>query len=90
MIQSEKVISADRSSNLQVTVYYLDVYGFLVNYVHSMELVEHRRQYYHFLVVAILESLGAPIERIKFVNESSFAYKKEFVKDSQRLCALMT
>lgn len=66
------------------------MYGFLVNYIHSYEVVEYRRQYYHHLVVAILEILGAPIDRIKFVNESSFAYTKEFVKDSHRICTLMT
>ena len=55
-----------------------------------MELVEYRRQYYNFLVVAILESLGAPMNQIRFVNESSFAYTKEFVKDAQKICAIMT
>jgi tyrosyl-tRNA synthetase len=73
-----------------VTVYYLDVYGFLVNYVHSMELVEYRRQYYHFLVVAILDSIGAQTNQIRFVNESSLAYSKDFMKDAHKMCALMS
>ena len=55
-----------------------------------MELVTHRRQYYHFLVKAIIQSLGIQPSQICFVDESSLAYTKQFVVNSQRLCALMT
>ncbi|KAK8162947.1 hypothetical protein IWX90DRAFT_257738 [Phyllosticta citrichinensis] len=77
-------------AGLDVTVYYLDVYGFLVNYVHSMETVAHRQRYYDFLVRAILVALGVPPAHVNFVAESSIAYQKNFVVDTQRLCALMT
>lgn len=71
-------------------MYYLDVYGFLVNYIHPMEMVAHRREYYRLLVGAVLQSLGVQPSQVKFVNESSIAYSKEFMVDLQRLCALMT
>jgi tyrosyl-tRNA synthetase len=74
----------------EVTVFYLDVYGFLVNYVHPMELVEHRRKYYHLLMTAVLESLGFDLSKIRFVDESSFSYRKEYMVDVLRTCALMT
>ncbi|KAF1938425.1 Nucleotidylyl transferase [Clathrospora elynae] len=77
-------------AGLHVTVYYMDVYGFIVNYIHSMETVEYRRQYYHHLVSAILTSLGVPLENMHFVNESSLSYDPAFVKDSHKLCAIMT
>lgn len=77
-------------AGLDVTVYYLDVYGFLVNYIHPMEMVAHRREYYRLLVGAVLQSLGVQPSQVKFVNESSIAYSKEFMVDLQRLCALMT
>lgn len=77
-------------STNQVTVYYLDTYGFLVNYVHSMETVAYRQRYYHFLVTAILKSLGVPESKVHFVAESSLAYTRPFVQDVQRLCAIMT
>jgi len=73
----------------EVTIFYLDVYGFLVNYVHPMELVAYRRKYYHFLITAILRSLGINLSKIRFVDESSFAYRKEYMVDVLRTCALM-
>ncbi|KAM7187845.1 tyrosine--tRNA ligase, cytoplasmic [Naviculisporaceae sp. PSN 640] len=76
-------------AGLDVTVYYLDTYGFLVNYVHSMETVAHRQRYYHFLVTAILKALGVSPSKVHFVAESSLAYTKPFVVDVQRLCAIM-
>ncbi|KAM7212571.1 tyrosine--tRNA ligase, cytoplasmic [Rhypophila decipiens] len=76
-------------AGLDVTVYYLDTYGFLVNYVHSMETVAYRQRYYHFLVTAILKALGVSPSKVHFVAESSLAYTKPFVVDVQRLCAIM-
>lgn len=73
-----------------MTVYYLDVYGFLVNYIHSMETVAYRQRYYHFLITAILKALGVSPSQINFVVESSLAYQKDFMVDFQRLCAIMT
>lgn len=70
-------------------MYYLDVYGFLVNYIHSMETVAYRQRYYHFLVTAILKALGVSPSQVNFVAESSIAYEKPFVVDVQRLCAIM-
>lgn len=71
-------------------MYYLDVYGFLVNYIHSMETVAYRQRYYHFLITAILKALGVSPSQINFVVESSLAYQKDFMVDFQRLCAIMT
>lgn len=71
-------------------MYYLDVYGFLVNYVHSMETVAYRQRYYHFLITAILQALGVSPSQVNFVAESSLAYEKSFVVDVQKLCAIMT
>lgn len=68
---------------------YLDVYGFLINYVHPMELVAHRKRYYQCLITAVLEAIGVPMSRIRFVDESTYVYTKEFMIDFQKLCALM-
>jgi len=76
-------------AGLDVTVLYLDVYGFLINYVHPMELVAHRKRYYQCLITAVLEAIGVPMSRIRFVDESTYVYTKEFMIDFQKLCALM-
>ncbi len=55
-----------------------------------MDLIEHRRKYYHFLVSAILQSLGVDLAKVRFVSESSFAYTKPYVTDVLRTTALMT
>ena len=55
-----------------------------------MEVVGYRKKYYHFLVVAIFRSLGIPVSKIRFVDESSFVYSKKYAIDNQKLCASMT
>lgn len=55
-----------------------------------MEVVENRRKYYHHLMTAVLRSLGVDLSKIRFVAESSFAYRKEYFVDVLRTCALMT
>jgi tyrosyl-tRNA synthetase len=55
-----------------------------------MEVVENRRKYYHHLMTAVLRSLGVDPSKIRFVAESSFAYRKEYFVDVLRTCALMT
>ncbi|OJD30386.1 tyrosyl-trna synthetase [Diplodia corticola] len=77
-------------AGLDVKILILDVYGFLVNYKHPMELVAHRAEYYRRLVTAVLQSLGVPPGQVEFIDESSYVYSKKFMVDMQKLAALMT
>lgn len=67
---------------------FLDLYAFCVNYKDSLETVAWRTQWYHFMCTAVLESLGAPVGKIHFVDGSSYDLTKEVVIQNYQLAAL--
>ncbi|KAG8740411.1 hypothetical protein FRC10_004362 [Ceratobasidium sp. 414] len=74
----------------EVTILLADLHAFLDNLKAPVELVEHRVSYYSYLLKAIFESLGVPVERLKFVIGSSYQLSKEYNMDNYRLCATVT
>ncbi|KAB5589278.1 Tyrosyl-tRNA synthetase [Ceratobasidium theobromae] len=67
-----------------------DVHAFLDNLKAPLELVAHRVGYYSHLLKAVFESLGVPVDRLKFVVGSSYQLTKEYNMDNYRLCATVT
>ncbi|CAE6460912.1 unnamed protein product [Rhizoctonia solani] len=67
-----------------------DVHAFLDNLKAPLELVAHRVSYYSNLLKAVFESLGVPVDRLKFVVGSSYQLTKEYNMDNYRLCATVT
>ena len=54
-----------------------------------MEQVVQRMHYYKFTVMAALEAIGVPSSKVKFVQESSYQFEKQFIIDQWRLCTLV-
>ena len=67
----------------------IDLYAFLVNFKHDLELVAWRTKYYRFMVAAVLELLGIPSEKVHFVDGSSYELTKQFSLDNYRLCTIV-
>jgi hypothetical protein len=67
-----------------------DLYAFLVNYKHSLEVVAARTAYYKHLVRAVLHTLGVPDSKVHFVDGSSYELNKEFSLDNYKLSVLIT
>jgi tyrosyl-tRNA synthetase len=65
-----------------------DSYAYLVNYNASLEVVQHRTQYYACLMTAVLKSLGVPTSEIRIVIESTVSFTPEFQRDRMRMCAV--
>ncbi|CAE6497960.1 unnamed protein product [Rhizoctonia solani] len=76
--------------NQKVTILLADVHAFLDNLKAPLELVAHRVSYYSNLLKAVFESLGVPVDRLKFVVGSSYQLTKEYNMDNYRLCATVT
>ena len=66
----------------------LDLYAFCVNYKDSLETVAWRNQYYRFMCAAVLESLGAPVGKIHFVDASAYDLRRDIAIQNYRLAAL--
>ncbi|TFK19617.1 tyrosine tRNA ligase [Coprinopsis marcescibilis] len=74
-------------AGIEMTVLVADIHAFLDNMKAPLELVSHRTKYYEFLIRAILESLGIPTDKLRFVTGSSYQLSKEYNLDNYRLCA---
>ncbi|GAB1522231.1 Tyrosine--tRNA ligase cytoplasmic [Rhizoctonia solani] len=55
------------AAGVEVTILLADVHAFLDNLKAPLELVAHRVSYYSNLLKATFESLGVPVDRLKFV-----------------------
>ncbi|KAF8752839.1 Tyrosine tRNA ligase [Rhizoctonia solani] len=78
------------AAGVEVTILLADVHAFLDNLKAPLELVAHRVSYYSNLLKATFESLGVPVDRLKFVVGSSYQLTKEYNMDNYRLCATVT
>lgn len=72
----------------QVIVDLVDVYAFLVNYVHSWEEVLHRTTYYRCLISAALKAVGVPLTRVRFPQSSTYQGTEQFNMDLWKLLAM--
>ncbi|SLM35862.1 Tyrosine-tRNA ligase [Lasallia pustulata] len=76
-------------AGVEIVVVLLDVYSFLDNVKFPMEQVVQRMNYYRLTVMAALEAIGVPSSKVKFVQESSYHFDKQFIIDQWRLCTLV-
>lgn len=56
----------------QVTVLFADLHAYLDNMKAPWELLELRVKYYEQVIKAMLESIGVPLEKLKFVKGTDF------------------
>ncbi|KAE8420926.1 hypothetical protein BDV36DRAFT_281150 [Aspergillus pseudocaelatus] len=74
----------------EVIVDIVDIYAYLVNYIHSWEEVLHRTTYYRCLVTAALKAMGIPLSRVKLPQSSTYQNSESFSHDLWRILALST
>lgn len=65
-----------------------DVHGFLDNQKAPMELVNHRTDYYRFVITELLKSVNVPIDSLQFVKGSDFELTPKYSMDLLRASAL--
>lgn len=67
-----------------------DIHAFLDNMKAPLEQVNHRVDYYRFVIQALLRSIEVPIEKLEFIVGSSYQLKQDYTMDVFRLCAMCT
>jgi len=67
-----------------------DVHSFLDSLKSPLELVQYRVEYYRFTITAMLESLGVPTEKLRFVLGSSYQKSPEYIMDLYKLSSLIS
>jgi tyrosyl-tRNA synthetase len=53
-------------------------------------LLEFRTKYYEAIIKSMLQSIGVPLEKLKFVQGTSFELSREYTLDVYRLSSLVT
>ena len=78
------------NAGCEVTVLFADLHAYLDNMKAPWELLQLRTQYYEHAIKAMLESLGVPLEKLKFVRGTDFELTKEYTLDVYKLASLVT
>eukprot|EP00475_Leptophrys_vorax_P013851 TRINITY_DN201_c1_g2_i1.p1 TRINITY_DN201_c1_g2~~TRINITY_DN201_c1_g2_i1.p1 ORF type:complete len:406 (-),score=145.07 TRINITY_DN201_c1_g2_i1:313-1530(-) len=74
----------------EVTILFADLHAYLDNMKAPWELLALRTQYYEVLIKSMLESIGVPLDRLKFVRGTEFQLSREYTLDVYRLMSLVT
>lgn len=76
-------------SDPQVTILFADLHAYLDNMKAPWELLELRVQYYEQVIKAMLESIGVPLDKLKFVKGTDYQLSRSvLVQPSLRLAML--
>lgn len=78
------------TAGCEVTILLADLHAFLDNMKAPLELVEYRVSYYERMVKAILRSIGAPIEKLKFIIGKSYQLTDKYTLDIFRLSNIVS
>uniref|UniRef100_A0A452QA20 Tyrosine--tRNA ligase n=1 Tax=Ursus americanus TaxID=9643 RepID=A0A452QA20_URSAM len=74
----------------EVTILFADLHAYLDNMKAPWELLELRTNYYENVIKAMLESIGVPLEKLKFVKGTDYQLSKEYTLDVYRLSSVVT
>jgi len=78
------------NAGCEVTVLFADLHAYLDNMKAPWDLLKLRTEYYEHAIKAMLESLGVPLEKLKFVRGTEFELSKEYTLDVYKLASLVT
>uniref|UniRef100_A0A8B9GCG7 Tyrosine--tRNA ligase n=1 Tax=Amazona collaria TaxID=241587 RepID=A0A8B9GCG7_9PSIT len=74
----------------EVTILFADLHAYLDNMKAPWDLLELRSRYYENVIKAMLESIGVPLEKLKFVRGTDYQLSKEYTLDVYRLSSMVT
>lgn len=69
------------NAGCQVTILFADLHAYLDNMKAPWELLQLRTQYYEHVIKAVLESIGVPLDKLKFVKGTNYQVTKEYTRD---------
>ncbi|KAJ4302542.1 Tyrosine--tRNA ligase cytoplasmic [Collariella sp. IMI 366227] len=78
------------AAGCDVTILLADIHGFLDNLKAPLELVAHRAEFYRYIITAMLEAVGVPTDKLRFVLGSSYQKSPEYVMDVYKMASLIS
>ncbi|XP_055701335.1 tyrosine--tRNA ligase, cytoplasmic [Phlebotomus papatasi] len=74
----------------EVTVLFADLHAYLDNMKAPWALLELRVKYYEAAIKAMLQSIGVPLEKLRFVKGTDYQLSKEYTLDVYKLTSVVT
>ncbi|KAL4629487.1 Tyrosine-tRNA ligase, cytoplasmic [Arapaima gigas] len=74
----------------EVTILFADLHAYLDNMKAPWELLALRTQYYEQVIKAMLESIGVPLDKLKFIKGTEYQLSREYTLDVYRLSSVVT
>merc|ERR1711976_111590 len=78
------------NAGCEVTILFADLHAYLDNMKAPWDLLKLRTAYYEHAIKAMLESLGVPLEKLRFVRGTDYQLSKEDTLDMYRLSSIVT
>ena len=73
-----------------VTILFANIHAYLDNMKSSWDLLEYRTQYYEECIKAMLEAIGVPLDKLRFVKGTDYQLSREYTLDVYKLSSLVT
>ena len=78
------------AAGCEVTILFADLHAYLDNMKAPWELLKLRTEYYEQVISGMLESIGVPLDKLKFVRGTEYQLTKEYTLDVYKLASLVT
>ncbi|XP_065908661.1 tyrosine--tRNA ligase, cytoplasmic-like [Dysidea avara] len=73
-----------------VTILFADLHGYLDNQKAPWQLLTLRVKYYEVIIKSMLESIGVPLDKLRFVRGTDYQLSKEYTLDVYRMTSVVT
>jgi tyrosyl-tRNA synthetase len=74
----------------EVSILFADLHAYLDNMKAPWDLLKLRTDYYEAIIKAMLESIGVPLSKLKFVRGSDFQLEKKYTLDMYKLTSIVS
>lgn len=73
-----------------VTVLFADVHAYLDNLKSTWDVLKYRAEYYQYVIKGMLRSIGVPLDRLHFIQGSTYQLQPDYTLDLYKLSTLTT
>ncbi|KRY82699.1 Tyrosine--tRNA ligase, cytoplasmic [Trichinella pseudospiralis] len=77
-------------ADCEVTILFADLHAYLDNMKAPWKLLKLRTKYYEIVIKLLLQTVGVPLEKLKFVRGTEFQLSREYTLDVYRISSLVT
>ncbi len=75
-------------ADCDVTILFADLHAYLDNQKAPWDLLQQRTDYYEVVIKSMLESIGVPLDHLRFIRGSSFQLERKYTLDMYKLTAM--